>query len=114
MGRGCGEGNGRRGGWLSERLKDEGTREVGYKAGELGVCLRPRLRGIERESLRGIGVKEGRVEGGCRDECRVDNVRTERIGEGVAVVVWDDVEAELKRLGEPLGTWMGYGWLEYR
>ena len=54
--------------------------------GELGACLRPRLRGIERVSSRGIRIEGGRVGGGCRDECWVDGVRTERTGEGVAVV----------------------------
>ena len=88
---------------MSGRLGGEGIGEARYNSGGLGVCLRSRLREIERVSSWGT-----RVEGGCRDECRVDGVRTERIGESVAVV-WDGVEAELKRLGEPRGTWMGYG-----
>ena len=82
MGVDWGEGNGRWGGWQ----EDEGIGEAGYNVGGLGACLRPRLRGIGRVSSRGIGVEKRCVEGGCRNECRVDGVRTERIGEGVAVV----------------------------
>ena len=91
------EGNWRWGGWPSNGLGGGRTGEVGYNVSGLGVWLRARLRGMERVSLRGIGFEDDwvggiRIEGGCRDECRVDGVRTDRIGEGVAVV-WDGVEA---------------------
>ena len=65
----------------------------------LSVWSRARLDGMGQLPLRGIGVEDGCVGGGCRDECRVDGVRTNIAGEGMAVV-WDGVEAEPERFGE--------------
>ena len=93
---------------MNGRLEGGRIGGVGCNVGGLGVCLRVRLRGTERVSSRGIGFEGGRVEdvrieGGCRDVCRVDDVCTEGIGEDVAMI-WEGVEAELERLGEYGGT----------
>jgi hypothetical protein len=87
-------------------LEGGGIGEAGCNVGELGVRWRARLDGMEWVSSWGTGADGGwvgRVEGGCKDEYRVDGVRTEGIGEGMTMV-WDGVEAELERSGEPRGT----------
>ena len=63
--------------------------------------------------MQGVGVD--RIEGGSGDECRVEGVPTDRLGEGVAVV-WDGVEVELEGLdggGLDGGGLVGNEQLEY-
>jgi len=89
-------------------------RWAGGNVDGLEVYLRARLDGTDRAPSWGIGVdrvEDGRVEGGCRDECRVEGVPTKRGGEGVAVVL-DGVEVELEGLDG--GGWAGNERLEYR